>query len=522
MLSLTRNGKPDAEVMDNLVYNYENEEGVLMSNKLLYIDDDPVVNPDYDDIRDQSVGNYAYDAVGNLTQDESEDIASISYSMSNKVVQINRNSTSEKQNIKYSYDAMGNRVMKKTWYPNGGTLPVYEKTWYVRDAQGNIMATYTWEGSNSPELQQQYIYGSQRLGYVDREGLPIPENIMHAIGLKKYELSNHLGNVLVTISDRPVSVVDESNTFIEGYTAEIVSAGDYYPGGSLMPGRNYSPDNYRFGYQGSEKSDEIAGVSGAHITTFFRENDTRILRWWSVDPKATAFESPYMSMGGNPIWLNDPLGDLAWKAEVDENGNTEYIAEKGDDFGTFMEQYNVTFEEASQIFHLNNFKVSSYDELSPNIEVGDRICGVGYLSLNLKKENGGWFERDYWSKKTQQRAIDHIDYTIKYAKANNVNGIPINKVFNYDKEDVAGFWGGTGVSFLGTLNNVPVHMNLSLVETGIMSPYVGYSDDRDGNAFGKSERTTFFEYRSTYGDLPVLRLTTKSEFGDILSKYLYE
>ncbi len=113
MLSLTRNGKPDAEVMDNLVYNYENEEGVLMSNKLLYIDDDPVVNPDYDDIRDQSVGNYAYDAVGNLTQDESEDIASISYSMSNKVVQINRNSTSEKQNIKYSYDAMGNRVMKK-------------------------------------------------------------------------------------------------------------------------------------------------------------------------------------------------------------------------------------------------------------------------------------------------------------------------------------------------------------------------------------------------------------------------
>ncbi len=314
---MTRNGKPDAEVMDNLVYNYENEEGVLMSNKLLYIDDDPVVNPDYDDIRDQSVGNYGYDAVGNLTQDESEDIASISYSMSNKVVQINRNSTSEKQNIKYSYDAMGNRVMKKTWYPNGGTLPVYEKTWYVRDAQGNIMATYTWEGSNSPELQQQYIYGSQRLGYVDREGLPIPENIMHAIGLKKYELSNHLGNVLVTISDRPVSVVDESNTFIEGYTADIVSAGDYYPGGSLMPGRNYSPDNYRFGYQGSEKDDEIAGVSGAHITTFFRENDTRILRWWSVDPKTnlTPWESPYMSMGGNPIWFNDPKGDLRdwWK-----------------------------------------------------------------------------------------------------------------------------------------------------------------------------------------------------------------
>lgn len=91
--------------------------------------------------------------------------------------------------------------------------------------------------------------------------------------------------------------------------ADVLSAQDYYPGGSLLPGRTFTSNDYRYGYQGSEKDDEITGVTGAHITTTFRELDTRLLRWWSIDPKANASQSPYMSMGGNPIWNNDPFGD---------------------------------------------------------------------------------------------------------------------------------------------------------------------------------------------------------------------
>ena len=53
----------------------------------------------------------------------------------------------------------------------------------------------------------------------------------------------------------------------------------------------------------------ISGVTGAHFTTFFRENDTRLLRWWSTDPKPSAGWSPYVSMQANPIWFNDVLGD---------------------------------------------------------------------------------------------------------------------------------------------------------------------------------------------------------------------
>ena len=75
----------------------------------------------------------------------------------------------------------------------------------------------------------------------------------------------------------------------------------------------YSPSwhiafRYCYGYQGSEKDDEIKG-EGNSYTTHFRQLDPRIGRWLSIDPKATAWESPYVSMGNNPILYNDVLGD---------------------------------------------------------------------------------------------------------------------------------------------------------------------------------------------------------------------
>jgi len=77
-----------------------------------------------------------------------------------------------------------------------------------------------------------------------------------------------------------------------------------------MPGRSFNSNQFRYGYQGSEKDDEITGVSGANISTFFRELDTRLGRWWAVDPKVQAGESPYVSMGNNPIAYNDTKGDV--------------------------------------------------------------------------------------------------------------------------------------------------------------------------------------------------------------------
>ena len=83
---------------------------------------------------------------------------------------------------------------------------------------------------------------------------------------------------------------------------------DYYPFGMLMPGRNGG--EYRYGYQGSEKDNEVKG-KGNSYTTFFRGLDPRLGRWLSIDPLASSmpWQSPYCSMDNNPIMYNDILGD---------------------------------------------------------------------------------------------------------------------------------------------------------------------------------------------------------------------
>lgn len=107
-----------------------------------------------------------------------------------------------------------------------------------------------------------------------------------------------------------------------------------------MPGRSFSANSYRYGFnQGSEKDDEITGVTGSHITTFYREFDTRLLIPWSPDPVFQPWQSPYSYMDGNPIWFNDPRGDVIGigkgkkrknvDVKTDDEGNVNLTFEKG-------------------------------------------------------------------------------------------------------------------------------------------------------------------------------------------------
>ena len=63
--------------------------------------------------------------------------------------------------------------------------------------------------------------------------MPLGANITsieNIVGDKRYELSNHLGNVLSVITDRRVG-----NALAN---AEVVAYNDYYPFGMLMPNRH--------------------------------------------------------------------------------------------------------------------------------------------------------------------------------------------------------------------------------------------------------------------------------------------
>jgi len=229
-----------------------------------------------------------------------------------KVKEINRPSTSTKKKLKFDYDAMGNRIAKHVFDNQTGLLE--RSTYYILDAQGNQLTTYEHVVDNSTAnfvLKERHIFGSSRLGMLNEDvnvlTAQIGQNVQHEVGKKYYELSNHLGNVLTVITDKKLPH-SSNGTTVDYYTADVISATDYFPFGSPMPGRTFDASVSRRGYQGSEKTDEISG-EGNSYTTFFRQLDPRIGRWWSIDPVYKADQSPYVSMSNNPITRIDPKGD---------------------------------------------------------------------------------------------------------------------------------------------------------------------------------------------------------------------
>ena len=77
-----------------------------------------------------------------------------------------------------------------------------------------------------------------------------------------------------------------------------------------MPGRHASSGDYRYGFNGQEKDDEIKGVTGSHYTAEFWMYDARLGRRWEIDPMTGnyAWQSPYATFNNNPIIFADPLG----------------------------------------------------------------------------------------------------------------------------------------------------------------------------------------------------------------------
>ena len=65
-------------------------------------------------------------------------------------------------------------------------------------------------------------------------------------GAKRYELANHLGNVLTVISDKKTAICT-GNTF-NYFAAERISATDYSPFGERLPGRSWNAGEYWFNW----------------------------------------------------------------------------------------------------------------------------------------------------------------------------------------------------------------------------------------------------------------------------------
>jgi RHS repeat-associated protein len=160
---------------------------------------------------------------------------------------------------------------------------------YVRDASGNVMSIY-----NDTTVLEQPIYGSSRLGMYK----PLVQEGAQTLGQRSYELSNHLGNVLVVITDNIHMAGDSAWTTVS-------STSDYYPFGLDMEGRGWRDTTAlatRYGFNGKEKDASVEWGSTTYDYGFRIYNPT-IAKFLSVDPLTRSYPwyTPYQFAGNHPI-----------------------------------------------------------------------------------------------------------------------------------------------------------------------------------------------------------------------------
>jgi len=184
--------------------------------------------------------------------------------------------------VSFRYDASGNRIAK---IASGDT------TVYVRDASGNVMGVY-----KNDTLIEQSIYGSSRLGLLTQAS----KTGYRTLGGKKYELSNHLGNVLAVVSDN--INLDQDSTW-----ASVVNVTDYYPFGLAMEGRSLQDSAYRYGFNGKELDGGGEWGGQNNYDYGFRIYNPSIAKFLSVDPLAANYPyfTPYQFAGNKPVMFID-------------------------------------------------------------------------------------------------------------------------------------------------------------------------------------------------------------------------
>ena len=334
--------------MDNFTYDY-----IAGTNKLALVHD-AVASGNFDDdlddqvaglsalsfptydLQDEATHNYRYDAIGQLVQDKTEEIDTIIWTVTGKVKKIQRFAFSEKPDLEFEYNPMGQRIMKIV-YPKSapGVIDTdgIEKMYYIRDAQGNVMAIYTLKIEDSEKnlyLTERNLYGSSMLGIEKiREVIAStePTNIyvntaqQRIVGDKRFYMQNHLGNVLATVTDRKLPEFD-SGEGLAYYKPDVTQYSDFLPFGMMTPNR-HGGESGRYGLMGMEKDDEIYGEGNA-IDFGARMYDPRLGRWMSRDPLEVLQpdQSPYKAFLNNPIIYVDPEGETEYLKIVYKDEST--------------------------------------------------------------------------------------------------------------------------------------------------------------------------------------------------------
>ncbi len=364
-----RNGTGATINLNNYVYTY-----LAGSNKLVSI---------ANSVNGQT-RNYAYDEIGNTTNDGMQGMTNAVWNASGKLQSaINKDGT----NIIYTYAADGQRISKTV----GNIIECY-----VKDATGNTMVTYKKDVTiNSGHLSTNefYKYGSSLLAtknYIVDMEVPFVNNGTTFIrGENNYILVDVNGNTRVTIKDTRTQVADPANPLLVLYYVANISSATF----SSTYGANAKLYNGGFeaaNFNGQRRSLEI-GVDAQ--TAEFWEYNGDVARRANLDPVVKVWESPYAAFGNNPIWLKDLNGADTVKTNNQEMLKTDLKATFpgiGVDFG-FDNNGNLTYGIKAEDYQ-NSKDTKVKDAFSAFVKVlsneSDKVINIIYSNDQIKNEDG--------------------------------------------------------------------------------------------------------------------------------------
>lgn len=379
----------NTDIIDNLSYHYN-------GNQLIAVDDFVLTDNGYDFYDNANFFNgtlpeYDYDANGNITKDANKGIIGITYNHLNLPEEIYFSKDSK---LDYFYDATGGILHQDV-------------------IETKILTKRTDFISNFVIVNNATAWINFDEGRVIMDG-----NTVH---FTETHLRDHLGNTRVVFGYKNNALlVKQVNSYypfgmnIKGLTTRITIDEAKHPANEYL-------------YNGKMFQDELRLNWLDYGARFY---DGVVGRWWSVDPLASErrWISSYNYCQNNPVLRIDPDGSLDWIPEVKKNGNTSYIAEKGDSKQTLISQYGLTEGQATMI--LTDAKLPQDGEIKEKSIISgttvEKVTKSNVLKLDWKSAQA-----------SDQRKVDQVMFSIKYSQMQGKEYFDLKDFNNnmYNKEN---------------------------------------------------------------------------------------
>jgi RHS repeat-associated protein len=333
-------------------------------------------------------------------------------------------------------------------------------------------------------FDEQFKYAGGGFSRVGPNSGQVKDHWYQDAGLQNITVPKN-GYIFVYVSNESNFQVFFDNLQVIHKPGPILEETHYYPFGLTMAGisskaLNNSPENkYKYNKGSELQNKEFNDGSGLELySTALRSLDPQLGRWWQLDPKPGLGESPYASMGNNPILRNDPLGDTAvyfrpdgsfWKFVDDGKKKfTGVFFQKSAITSTYEkdgEKYQVTTYSQGIKFKFNDPKndvqaikngVINRVQILTKADIEKQVDRSGVNSSAAQKS-------PYSYANDNSTAGGKMDYAVKGALAGDLkkntfylyNSNPsgaINNYIGYNIADIGNFMWGWGIATLGIGN----------------------------------------------------------------------